>query len=158
MRLGIVSDTHGMIHPRVFDYLEGVDMMLHAGDIGGEDIIAELEAIAPVTAVFGNVDLFPLTERCKAKEILEINGKKIYLTHRVYEGSYRIPLAMKDISDIRPDIVVFGHTHRQYAEFEDGILFFNPGSAGQQRPGTRMGVGIISLEGGAIDYETHYID
>ena len=158
MKIGVVSDTHGAIHPGVFDYLEGVEIILHAGDIGGEDILLELESIAPVKAVIGNTDTFPITERCKKREIIEIDGKSVYLTHRVIEGQYKIPHIMEDIKKLGPDVVVFGHTHNQHAETIDGILFYNPGSAGQERPGKRLAVGVLDLEKVRIKHDTYYLD
>ena len=105
------------------------------------------------------VDEFPITGRCKETEFFEVAGKSIYLTHRYMEGAnYKVPSVVKDIEEKRPDIVVFGHTHNQYAGVLDGILFFNPGSAGQRRSGKRLGVGIININGPAINHQIIYID
>jgi len=158
MKIGVVSDTHGNIHPKVFDHLEGVNMILHAGDIGGEDVLAELETIAPVKAVLGNTDTFPMTKRFKAREIMEICGRKVYLTHRVLEGIYKLSKVMEEINREGPDIVVFGHTHEQYSKMIEGILFFNPGSAGQKRPGKRLGAGILNLEDGKIGHKIYFLE
>ncbi len=158
MQVGIVSDTHGNIHPAVFDHLEGVDLILHAGDIGGEDILLELETIAPVKAVLGNTDSFPLSERCGMREIVEVAGRKIFLAHRVIEGGFEIPGVMNEIKEVSPDVVVFGHTHDQFADYVDGVLFFNPGSAGQRRPGKRLAVGILALKNGCIRHELHFLE
>ena len=159
MQIGVVSDTHGSIHPEVFSCLKGSRLILHAGDIGGEDIITELETIAPVKAVTGNTDVFPITERFKHTEIIEISGKKVYLIHRYMEGGgYKVPSVVKDIEEKEPDIVVFGHTHMQHAQVSDGRLYFNPGSAGQRRPGKRLGAGIIKINESTIDHQIFYLD
>jgi len=162
MKIGVISDTHGSINPAAFDFFNDVDLILHAGDIGNSDIITELEAFAPVTAVLGNTDGFPFTGRYPEREIIYIKGKKIYLTHAVINGNRQIPSVIKDIENNAPDIVIFGHTHRQHAFKKKGIFFFNPGSAGPVRAGTRPGVGILtiddSIEGLGVEHEIFYLD
>src|SRR5215471_948995 len=83
MRLGIVSDTHGLLDSRVLEIFEGVDRILHAGDVGDERILVELEAVAPVIAVAGNVDGFPLAQRLKETEILDLEARRILLIHQI---------------------------------------------------------------------------
>jgi len=158
MKIGVISDTHGYIHPGVFDRLEGAELILHAGDIGDESVLADLESMAPVCAVTGNTDTFPLRDRLKSTEIIAVAGIRIYLTHRFMEGRHIIPLVMEDIRRVRPDIVVFGHTHRQYAEHSDGIFFFNPGAAGYRRPGTQTAMGVLGLENGKINHKILYLE
>lgn len=158
MKIGVISDTHGYIHPGAFEHLEGTDLILHAGDIGNENILSDLEALAPVTAVTGNTDSFPLTGRLNEREIIDAGGVRIYLTHRFIEGSHIIHSVMKDIQKESPDIVVFGHTHQQYADNSEGILFFNPGAAGHRRPGTRTGVGLLELGGARVDHKIFYLE
>ncbi len=123
MKVGIISDTHGIVRQEVMDALEGCEVILHAGDIDTAEVLAELEAIAPVHAVCGNNDwdffgILPLR-----KEI-ELAGRKIFMTH---QENY-IP------EDVTPyDLVIFGHSH-QYEEFRDGrTLLLNPGSCGPRR-------------------------
>lgn len=158
MKIGIISDTHGLIHRQVFKCLEGSELVLHAGDVGDENILMELESIAPVKAVFGNTDSFPITNRCKSTEIFEVKGKKVYLSHVVMMGNQIIPNIFEEIKSVAPHLVVFGHTHDQYAKIIDDILFFNPGSGGQRRPGKRLAVGIIHLANGTINHEICYLD
>ena len=158
MKIGIISDTHGLIHPQVFKYLEGSELILHAGDVGNENILLELESIAPVKAVYGNTDSFPITNRCKSTEVFEAGGKKIYLSHVVMMGNQIIPNIIEEIKSVAPHIVIFGHTHDQYAKTIDNILFFNPGSGGQKRPGKRLAVGNIYLKNGTINHQTYYLD
>lgn len=158
MKIGVISDTHGSINPAAFKYFNDVALILHAGDIGNSDIITELEAFAPVTAVLGNTDGFPFAGCFPESELIYIEGKKVYMTHAVINGKHRIPSVMKEISDIAPDIVIFGHTHRQHAYEEKGIFFFNPGSAGPVREGTRPGVGILTIEDTGLSHEIFYLD
>jgi len=158
MKIAVVSDTHGTIHPDIYRHLDGVDLMLHAGDIGREDVISELKLFAPVVAVYGNTDTFPLVERYREKELIDVLGKKIYLTHRFIEGGRKIPHVVSDIDRLRPSMVVFGHTHRQHAESIDGILYFNPGSCGFRRPGTRTALGILTINNELINHEFIFLD
>ena len=158
MKIGVISDTHGFINPAAFDYFNDVELILHAGDIGNPDIITELEAFAPVTAVLGNTDGFSFTGRYPESEIIYIKGKKVYLTHAVINGNRQIPSVMEDILNSAPDIVIFGHTHRQHAYEEKGMLFFNPGSAGPVREGTRPGVGVLTIEDAGLSHEIFYLD
>lgn len=153
MKIGVISDTHGVIHPGVFDHLASADIILHAGDIGTQEILTDLESIAPVKAVAGNTDGFPITQLCKRHELLELAGKKIFLVHRVIERGRHIPWVAEEILKVEPDIVVFGHTHEPYAEVRDGILYFNPGSASRARNGKSLGVGIINIKNGSMKHD-----
>jgi uncharacterized protein len=143
MRIGLISDTHGMLRPQVFDLLNGVDRILHAGDVGPAEILVELEAIAPVTAVWGNTDRFDIRERARGMESLELAGRRIALLHGHQLGS-PTPEALRRAN---PDaqIIVYGHTHRPLVEEEDGVLVVNPGAAGAARFAIPPSVAILSL-------------
>jgi uncharacterized protein len=143
MRIGLISDTHGMLRPQVFDLLSGVDRILHAGDVGPAEILVELEAIAPVTAVWGNTDRFDIRERARGMESLELAGRRVALLHGHQLGS-PTPEALRRAN---PDahIIVYGHTHRPLVEEEDGVLVVNPGAAGAARFGIPPSVAILSL-------------
>jgi putative phosphoesterase len=158
MKIGVISDTHGFINPAAFDYFKDVELILHAGDIGTPDIITDLEAFAPVTAVLGNTDGFAFAGRYPEREIIYIKGKQVYLTHAVINGNRQIPSVMEDISNHAPDIVIFGHTHMQHAYEKKGIFFFNPGSAGPVREGTRPGVGVLTIADTGLSHEIFYLD
>ena len=158
MKIGVVSDTHGLLHRRVFDHLDGVEMILHAGDIGGEEILTELESIAPVLAVSGNTDGHPLAGRCREREIVEFGRRRFYLTHRVVEGGRYLPAVMAQIRQAAPQVVIYGHTHQAHAEYREGILFFNPGPAGERRQGTTLSLGLLELTGKEIRHHIHYLD
>lgn len=158
MKLGVVSDTHGIVHSDLHRHLDDVGMILHAGDIGSDNVIEELELHAPVVAVRGNTDTYPITGRYRERELVEVLSRRIYITHRFIEGRRKISRVATDINNVRPQIVVFGHTHEQYAAFEDGILYFNPGSCGHRRPGTRTGLGIITINDELISHEFIYLE
>ena len=147
MRLGIISDTHGKVHPEVFEVFSGVDHILHAGDVGSADILTELEALAPLTGVYGNVDDFGLRGRLPQVAELELDGFYITVTHGDQFGSptpAKLHAAFPDA-----EIIVFGHTHRPLLELIDKtVTVMNPGSAGAPRFNLKPSVGIIELEPG----------
>lgn len=129
MKIGVISDTHSYLDPQVQKLFAGVDHILHAGDIGPHSLIVKLERIAPVTAVLGNTD-FGLTVR--ETEIVELAGRKFLVNHIV--DPYRLePMLKERVERQKPEVIVFGHTHKPFNEKVGGILFFNPGYAGQQR-------------------------
>jgi putative phosphoesterase len=147
MRLGIISDTHNLLRPQVFEVFRGVNHILHAGDIGDSDILTGLEAIAPVTAVWGNTDDPAI--RAKVPEIIEtdIEGFKFLLVHGHQLGS---PTPEK-LNQAWPDaeVIVFGHTHRPVLTVVDQVVtVMNPGGAGPFRFGLPASVGIMELEAG----------
>lgn len=128
-RVGVISDTHGLIRPEALAALRGVDIILHAGDIGGEHVLEALREIAPVTSVRGNNDDDDGYEIAR----VAIGGRRILLTH-----IFRDELLREDA-----DIIVFGHSHQPRNEMAGGILLFNPGSAGPRRFKLPVMVGII---------------
>ena len=149
MKLGIISDTHGHLDPKIPQLFAGVDHILHAGDIGDAFIAFELQQIAPVTVVLGNTDLgltFKLTE------VVELAARK-FLVHHIVN-----PLAPDDklksrLMRERPDVVVFGHTHKRFCETIGGILFFNPGYSGKPKPGTERSAAIFHCDEKEIRHE-----
>ena len=149
MKIGVISDTHGFLDPRVEKIFAGVDHILHAGDIGFASIILELQFIAPVTAVLGNTDDdigYRLTET------VELARKKILLHHIVNPWAQSETVA-QHIAQQKPDVVVFGHTHKPFAERVDGILFFNPGYAGKPRLGVERSVAIFHCDAKGLRHE-----
>jgi uncharacterized protein len=147
MRLGVISDTHGLLRPEVYDAFVRVDHILHAGDIGSLEILAELEALAPVTAVYGNTDGFEVRERVPQVARIELDGFDIIVTHGDQFGS---PTPEK-LNAAFPDaeILVYGHTHRPLLTLVDVVVtVMNPGGAGARRFGLPPSVGIIELEAG----------
>jgi uncharacterized protein len=147
--VGLISDTHGLLRPRVYEALSGVELILHAGDVGGPDILTELRLIAPVKAVFGNTD--PPGDRDLAREILvEIGGTRVHVSHGHEVGS-PTPAALAALYDA--DVVVYGHTHRQLVTELDDRLFVNPGAAGPKRFNLKPSVAKLTLEMGNIRVE-----
>ncbi len=147
MRLGIIADTHGLLRPEVFSVFEQVDRIFHAGDIGSFDIVTELEAIAPVTAVYGNTDGFALRDRLPDVVDIEIDGFRLLLTHGDAHG---VPTPEK-LNRSYPDaeIILFGHTHRPLLTIVDSVVtVMNPGAAGPRRLDLQPSVGIMELEPG----------
>jgi putative phosphoesterase len=138
--IGVISDTHNYLDPRIPHLLAGVDHILHAGDIGLPAIILQLEQIAPVTAVSGNTDDPGFHYR--QTEVVEAVGRKFLLHHIVNPQSLADPIKARVGWD-RPDVVVFGHTHKPFCQTIDGVLFFNPGYAGKSRFGLERSVAIL---------------
>jgi putative phosphoesterase len=147
VRLGIISDTHGLLRPQVFDVFKEVDHILHAGDLGPPEILTELEAIAPVTAVYGNTDGWDLRARRPQVANIRLDGFDKVVTHGDQLGS---PTPEK-LNAAFPDaeIIVFGHTHRPLLTLVDVVVtVMNPGGAGPQRFDLLPSVGIMELEAG----------
>ena len=147
MRLGVISDTHGLLRPEVFDVFQQVDHILHAGDIGNPQILIELEALAPVTAVYGNADSPELRARLPQVAELELDGFAIAVTHGDQFG-HPTPAKLHETFP-RAEIIVYGHTHKPLLELMDRtVTVMNPGGAGHPRFGLRPSVGIMELEAG----------
>ncbi|HEV8149808.1 MAG TPA: metallophosphoesterase family protein [Gemmatimonadales bacterium] len=147
MRLGILSDTHGLLRPEIFAVFQGVDRILHAGDIGELQLLTELETIAPVTAVWGNTDGFEL--RGRIPEVIEtrIEGFDFLLLHGHQFGA---PTPEKlNRAYPQAEVIIFGHTHRPLLTLVDQVVTaMNPGGAGPFRFGLPVSVGIMELEPG----------
>jgi putative phosphoesterase len=147
MRLGVIADTHGLLRPEVFHAFAEVDHILHAGDIGSLELLAELEALAPVTAVYGNTDGSEVRQRVPRVAQVELDGFDIVVTHGDQLGS---PTPEK-LNAAFPDaqILVYGHTHRPLLTIVDVVVtVMNPGSAGARRFKLPPSVGILELEAG----------
>ena len=128
MRIGVISDTHGYLDPRIRHIFRGVEHILHGGDIGPTSLILELERIAPVTAVLGNTDV---GLDVRETERVELNSRKFLLHHIVDVGAPERVLGRA--TQEKPDVVVFGHSHKPHEQMISGILFLNPGYAGKPR-------------------------
>lgn len=152
--VGLISDTHGLLRPSVHAALAGVDLILHAGDVGGEDILIELRIIAPVHAVFGNTD--DIHDPSLSQEVvLELGGMSVHVSHGHEVGS---PTPEKLVEKYSQDIVVYGHTHRQLVSRIGSQLVINPGAAGQQRFKLLPSVARLSIENGKADVEIVALD
>jgi len=148
MKIGVISDTHGLVRPEIYDVFEGVDLILHAGDIGSRDVIIELEAIAPVNAVAGNVDV-DLFHLFKKKMKIPI-GKYVFHLQHIIED---IPEETEDKRETISELVVFGHSHQPFSRQVGDTLYFNPGSAGPRRFKLPVAVGILSINEDAVREE-----
>jgi hypothetical protein len=147
VRLGIISDTHGKLRPEVFDVFAEVQHILHAGDVGSADILTELEALAPVTAVYGNVDDMELRAGLPQVAQVELDGFLVTVTHGDQFGS-PTPEALRAAFP-EAEIIIYGHTHRPLLELIDRtVTIMNPGSAGAARFNLKPSVGIMELEPG----------
>jgi uncharacterized protein len=141
--VGIISDTHGLLRPEAVELLRGLDHIIHAGDIGSPEIIPALEKIAPVTAIRGNVDTQPWARRFAETEVVEVEGLHIYVIHDV------------NALDLNPRAagfaaVISGHSHQPKQEMKDGVLYFNPGSAGPRRFKLPISVGKLVIADGKM--------
>jgi uncharacterized protein len=136
VRVGLISDTHGLVRPEALAALRGVDHILHAGDIGTPEVLAALAAIAPVTAVRGNNDRGAWAEAIPEREMLELGGTWIYLLHDRAELDI-------DPAAAGVQVVMTGHSHKPLVEERDGVVYVNPGSAGPRRFKLPVSVGFL---------------
>lgn len=137
--IGLISDTHGLVRPKAAAALAGVSRILHAGDVGRPEVLDQLSAIAPVTAVRGNVDFGGWANALPADAALSIKGRGIYILHNLKEIGI-------DPVEAGISVVLFGHTHRPLVENRRGVLYVNPGSAGPRRFALPISIGFLRLE------------
>ena len=146
MLLGVISDTHGLLRPEAVEALRGAEHVIHAGDVGSPEILKKLATIAPVTAVRGNVDKDPWAQQLPETQVLETGGISIYLVHDLTQ------------LDVKPEaagfrVVISGHSHIPKQEVRNGVLYFNPGSAGPRRFKGPVSVGRLSIDGAEVSAE-----
>jgi putative phosphoesterase len=144
--LGVISDTHGLLRPEAVEALRGSDRILHAGDVGAHGILEVLAQIAPVTAVRGNVDTEPWARALPKTEVVEAGGVSVFILHSLGQ------------LDLKPEaagfrVVVYGHSHQPEIVEKNGILYFNPGSAGPRRFNLPVSVGKLAIEAGKVRAE-----
>ena len=149
MLIGLISDTHGLVRPDVHSVFAGVELILHAGDVGGEEILDELGLIAPVRAVFGNTDP-PGVPRLVPALALTLGGLRVHVSHG-HEVGKVTPARLAEAYDA--DVIVYGHTHIQRVSRAAGRLIVNPGAAGARRFNLLPSVGLLSIEDGAASVE-----
>jgi len=147
LRVGLISDTHGLLRPQAVDFLHGSDLIVHGGDICDAAILTALAAIAPVIAVRGNNDRGEWAERLRESELFRIGDAFIYAIHDVAA------------IDIEPraagvQVVVSGHSHRPSIRNDDGTLYINPGSAGPRRFKLPISVGELTIDGASVAART----
>ena len=146
MLIGVISDTHGLLRPEALAALQGAEHIIHAGDIGAPDVLAALAEIAPVTAVRGNNDKGAWAARIPATAVFEATGVSIYVLHDLAELDL-------DPAAARFGVVIAGHSHQPSQAERNGVLFFNPGSAGPRRFRLPICVGRLHVENGAARAE-----
>ena len=147
MRLGIISDTHGLLRPEVFDIFAEVDHILHAGDVGPLDILTELEALAPVSAVYGNTDDMEVRSRLPQVARVMLEGFEVIVTHGDQFGSPTPERLQQEFPE--SEIIIYGHTHKPLLTLVDLVVtVMNPGSAGPKRFDLLPSGGIMELEAG----------
>lgn len=140
MKIGVISDTHGLMRPQALDALRGSDLILHAGDIGASAILEQLEAIAPVTAIRGNNDTDAWAKRIPERIDLDVEGVRIHMLHN-----------LKELGDANGmNVVIAGHSHRPVIERRDGVMYLNPGSAGPRRFKLPISVASMTCSGGKV--------
>lgn len=148
-RIGLISDTHGLFRPGVHDALAGVELILHAGDVEGNEILDELELIAPVRAVYGNCDR-PGNPRLAHSIDLALHGVRIHLSHG-HELGVPTPEGLLERYDA--DVIVYGHTHKPLITRTEGRLVVNPGAAGPRRFKFEPSVAVLTLANNFADAE-----
>ncbi|MFL6446008.1 MAG: metallophosphoesterase family protein [Candidatus Sulfotelmatobacter sp.] len=141
--IGVISDTHGLLRPEAMAALRGAEQIVHAGDVGKPEILQQLGEIAPVTAVRGNIDKGTWALKLPETQVVELSDITIYVLHDL--GTL----------DLKPqaagfEVVISGHSHVPKQELRDGVLYFNPGSAGPRRFKLPITVGRIFIENGAV--------
>jgi len=140
VRIGVISDTHNLVRSEVFSVFEGVDLIAHAGDIGDQDVLIELESLAPVKAVLGNND-WGLPSKYKEQLSFKLYEKNILIKHIVKD----IPAPHEEDNVKIQNIVIFGHSHKPLSQRVGKTLYFNPGSAGPKRFDLPITVGLLQL-------------
>ena len=146
LTVGVISDTHGLLRPEALNRLSGAGAIVHAGDIGDPEILAQLGQVAPVTAVRGNIDTAAWCRNLPEKDVLEIGGVSLYVLHNVQELDL-------DPSASGFAAVIFGHSHQPLIEWRKNVLFFNPGSAGPKRFSLPISLGKLTIGNGKMTAE-----
>lgn len=152
--VGLISDTHGLLRASVHEALEGVSLILHAGDVGGPEILDELRMIAPVHAVYGNTD-DPGDPELAQEIVMPLGGIDVHVSHGHELGS---PSPEKLLSKYPQQVIVYGHTHRQMINRADGRLVVNPGAAGPKRFNLSPSVARLTVTGNKAEVEIVAID
>jgi putative phosphoesterase len=137
--IGVISDTHGLLRPQAVKALRGVELIIHAGDLGGPEVLAALERLAPVQAVRGNVDRGEWAQALPLTRVVEVGGLKLYVLHELF--ALDLDPAAAGLAG-----VIFGHSHRPHQERRDGVFYLNPGSAGPRRFTLPVTLAILTVE------------
>jgi len=141
--VGVISDTHGLLRPEAIEALAGADHILHAGDVGDPGILDRLRAIAPLTAIRGNVDVSGICSTLPATEAVELGSRLFYLVHSVHDLGINPGVA-------GVAVVVSGHSHRPEVQERAGVIYLNPGSAGPRRFDLPVTIATVTLADGTV--------
>jgi uncharacterized protein len=150
-RIGVISDTHGLVRPQALRALAGADLIVHAGDVGSLEVLEALRAVAPVVAVRGNNDRGEWAAALAETEVVETDGRSLYVLHDLKE------------LDLDPraagfDAVIAGHSHQPRIERREGVLYLNPGSAGPRRFRLPIAIAWLAVEAAGLDAEIVHLD
>ena len=146
MKLGIISDTHHYLNPKVSDVFKGVELIIHAGDVGSGEIMTQLRTLAPVVAVRGNMDLDTPVRILPAVQNIDVEGLQILVVHDIGDLNSFHRRIKRGVYFPMPEIVIFGHTHRALYKRLDTILYINPGSATTSRDSRKPSVMILEID------------
>jgi putative phosphoesterase len=141
--IGVISDTHGLLRPQVYQIFEGVDLIVHAGDIGKPEILSELRSIAPVIPVRGNNDTGSWARAIPERDTIQLNGLQVFVLHNLKELEL-------NPSSAGFDVVISGHSHKPSIDRREGVLFLNPGSAGPRRFKLPISLARLIVEGASV--------
>jgi uncharacterized protein len=143
MRIGIISDTHGLLRPAAIEALRGVEHILHAGDVGDPAILEALRKLAPVTAISGNIDVGGACAYLPATEVITLDGQTFYMLH---------DRQALDLNPVAAGIsaIISGHSHKPLIEWHKGVLYMNPGSAGPRRVSLPISRGLVTIQDGLL--------
>ena len=158
MLIGVISDTHGYFNPQLRELFRPVELILHAGDIGAQAVIDALERIAPVVAVHGNVDSGLLAASYPSWRVETPAGRPLLLIHRGGKELAGEPELAAILQEARPEVVIYGHSHRAQAEWAGGVYYFNPGLGGRSRFGIRPSAGLLTVEPDRVEGEIYRLD
>lgn len=150
MKIGVISDTHGLVREEALRALRGAELIVHAGDIGSEQVLEALWTICPVRAIRGNVDKEPWASKLPEHAIIETQGRRIYVIHNLKE---------LDIDPVatRCDVVISGHSHKPKCEEVNGVLYLNPGSAGPRRFNLPIAVATLDVAPSRLSADIHLL-
>jgi putative phosphoesterase len=144
--IGVISDTHGLLRPQALAALEGVELIIHAGDIGDRRILRKLERLAPVYAVRGNIDRGDWAAKLPLTRVVEVGGVHLYVLHELF---------CLDLDPAAAGLaaVIFGHSHHPHMERKNGVLYLNPGSAGPRRFTLPVTLALLTVQGFSLHAE-----
>jgi len=158
MRVGLVSDTHGLVEPRLAELFRGCDLILHAGDVVKTPVLEALSRLAPVTAVRGNNDRAPVFAHLPELVEVELGDVWAVLVHQIGGRGRLLPTVQEAVARAGARVLVYGHSHRPVALVEDGLLHVNPGAAGPRRFSLPRSAGLMEVHGRRIAVRLFHLD